>query len=109
MQPTATLVILDPEQGSAVARGVTAWAALAAGMGPLAADRAGRAVQAAVAAAGAPVTVTAQVEEGTATIDLQRPGGWPPEAAAQVDRVGASAVSREALRLRIAPPPLRAV
>jgi hypothetical protein len=109
VQPTATLEILDPERGAAVARGVAAWAALTAGMGPLAADRAGRAVQAAVRAAGGPVTVTAEIEHGAATLQLTRPGGWPPEAASRIADLGAGAVCGDTLRLHIAPPPLRAV
>ncbi len=109
MQPTARLEILDPDRGAAVARGLAAWAALAGGLGPLAADRAGRAVQAAVAAAGSPVTVTATVEQDGATVELLRPGGWPPAAAKMMDDLGASAVSDDALRLRLAPPTLRTV
>lgn len=109
MQPTARLEILDPDRGAAVARGVAAWAALACGLGPLAADRTGRAVQAAVAAAGGRVTVTATVAGRCATVDLHRAGGWPPAAAALVDSLGANAVSDEALRLLLAPPSLRSV
>jgi len=41
------LEIFDGQHGAAIARGVAAWAALACGLGPLAADRTGRAVQAA--------------------------------------------------------------
>lgn len=109
MEPTARLEILDTDRGAAVARGLAAWAALACGLGPLAADRTGRAVQAAVAAAGGPVTVTATVDQNAATVELYRPGGWPSAAAALVGGVGASTVSGDALRLRLAPPRLRSV
>jgi hypothetical protein len=109
VKPTATLEVLDPERGAGVVRGVVAWAALAAGLGPLAADRAGRTLQAALAAAGGPVSVIVKVENGAATVELQRLGGWPPEIAALVADVGASAVSGDALRVRLAPPPLRSV
>jgi hypothetical protein len=104
-EPTARLEVLDGAAGAAVAGVVGAWAALAAGMGPLAADRAGRALESAVAASPGPVTMTATIGDDGAVVELTGIG----QPAALVERLGAVACDDGRIRVLLRPPRLRGV
>jgi hypothetical protein len=96
--------VLEGARGAAVAGGVAAWAALAAGMGPLAADRAGRALESAVAAAPGPVIMTASIGTGDALLELL--GAGRPSAAL-LDGLGAATADEGRIQIHLRPPPLR--
>jgi hypothetical protein len=102
-QPTARLEVLDGGAGAAIAGGVVAWAALAAGMGPLAADRAGRALESAVAASPGPVTITTSIRDDGAFVELT--GIGRPQAL--VDGMGAVEDGDGRIRLLLRAPQLR--
>jgi hypothetical protein len=104
-EPTARLEVLEGAAGAAIAGGVAAWAALAVGMGPLAADRAGRALEAAVAAAPGPVTMTASIEDDGAVVELSGIG----HPGALLDGMGAVAADDGRIRVLLRPPRLRGV
>jgi hypothetical protein len=95
--------MLDGAAGAAIAGGVAAWAALAAGMGPLAADRAGRALEAAVAASPGPVVMTAAIGDDGAVVELTGIG----RPATLMDGMGAVAGEDGRIRLFLRTPRLR--
>jgi hypothetical protein len=109
MEPTITLRLLNGPSRGEIARHATTALAVRAGLPPLAADRAGGAVAAAVAAAGADeVTLTASLEPAAAEVTLTACGGWADggaEALASLD----AAVTDDRVSFRFARTPLRRV
>ena len=102
-QRTARLEVLDGAAGAAVAGGVAAWAALAVGMGPLAADRAGRALEAAVAASAGPVTMSTTIRDDRAVVELTGIG----QPASLVDAMGAVEGADGCIQIVLRAPQLR--
>jgi hypothetical protein len=102
-EPTARLEVLDGAAGAAIAGAVVAWAALAAGMGPLAADRAGRALESAVAGSAGPVTLTASIGAGGAVVELMGIG----QPASLVEGMGAVESEDGRIQLLLRTPQLR--
>ena len=108
MEPTITLRLLNGPWRGEIARHATTALAVRAGLPPLAADRAGGAVAAALAAADAEeVTLTASLEPAAAEVTLTAAGAWTSdhEALANLD----AAVTDDRVCFRFARTPLRRV
>ncbi|HXD68645.1 MAG TPA: hypothetical protein VN615_02210 [Gaiellales bacterium] len=109
MEPTITLRLLTGPSRGEIARHATTALAVRAGLAPLAADRAGAAVAAAVASANAAeVTLTAALDPTAAEVILSASGAWAGERAAALADSGAT-VSADRVSFRFARTPLRRV
>jgi len=109
MEPTITLRLLNGPSRGEIARHATTALAVRAGLAPLAADRAGGAVAAAVTAAKADeVTLTASLDQTAAEVILSASGAWAGEQAAALADIDA-AVSDDSVSFRFARTPLRPV
>ena len=109
MEPTITLRLLNGPSRGEIARHATTALAVRAGLAPLAADRAGSAVAAAVTAAKADeVTLTASLDQTAAEVILSASGAWAGERAAALADIDA-AVSDDRVSFRFARTPLRPV
>jgi hypothetical protein len=109
MEPTITLRLLNGPSRGEIARHATTALVVRAGLPPLAADRAGGAVAAAVAAADADeVTLTASLEHTAAEVILTATRGWTGNGAEALSNLGAT-VSDDRVSFRFARTPLRRV
>jgi hypothetical protein len=109
MEPTITLRLLNGPSRSEIARHATTALAVRVGLPPLAADRAGGAVAAAVAAAAAgEITLTASLEPAAADVVLSAPGAWAGDHAGTLAHLDA-AVTDNRVAFRFARTPLRRV
>jgi hypothetical protein len=109
MEPTITLRLLNGPSRGEIARHATTALAVRAGLAPLAADRAGGAVAAAVTAADADeVTLTASLDQAAAEVVLSAPGGWAGDRAAALADIDAT-VTDDRVSFRFARTPLRRV
>ena len=109
MEPTITLRLLNGPSRGEIARHATTALAVRAGLAPLAADRAGAAVAAAVTTANADeVTLTASLDHAAAEVILAAPGAWAGDRAAALADIDAT-VSDDRVSFRFARTPLRRV
>jgi len=109
MEPTITLRLLDGPSRGEIARHATTALAVRAGLAPLAADRAGGAVAAAVTAANAEeVTLTASLDPAAAEVVLTASGAWAGDRATALAYLDA-AVSDDRVAFRFVRTPLRRV
>jgi hypothetical protein len=109
MEPTITLRLLNGPSRGEIARHATTALAVRAGLAPLAADRAGGAVAAAVTAANAgEVTLTASLDPAAAEVVLTASGAWAGERATALAHLDA-AVSADRVAFRFVRTPLRRV
>ena len=109
MEPTITLRLLNGPSRGEIARHATTALVVRAGLAPLAADRAGGAVAAAVAAADADeVTLTASLDPAAAEVILSACGAWTGERAEALAHLEAT-VSDDCVSFRFARTPLRRV
>jgi hypothetical protein len=109
MEPTITLRLLNGPSRGEIARHATTALAVRAGLAPLAADRAGGAVAAAVTAANAEeVTLTASLDPAAAEVVLTASGAWAGERATALAYLDA-AVSDDRVAFRFVRTPLRRV
>ena len=110
MEPTITLRLLNGPSRGEIARHATTALAVRAGLAPLAADRAGGAVAAAVTAADADeVMLTASLDQAAAEVILTASGAWAGERAAAALGHLDAAVSDDRVSFRFARTPLRRV
>jgi hypothetical protein len=109
MEPTITLRLLNGPSRGEIARHATTALAVRAGLAPLAADRAGGAVAAAVTAANAEeVTLTASLDPAAAEVVLTASGAWAGDRATALAYLDA-AVSDDRVAFRFVRTPLRRV
>lgn len=109
MEPTITLRLLNGPSRGEIARHATTALAVRAGLPPLAADRAGGAVAAAVTAAAAgEITLTASLEPAAADVVLTAAGAWAGDHAETLAHLDAS-VTDDRVAFRFARTPLRRV
>ena len=109
MEPTITLRLLNGPSRGEIARHATTALAVRAGLAPLAADRAGGAVAAAVTAANAEeVKLTASLDPAAAEVVLTASGAWAGERATALAYLDA-AVSDDRVAFRFVRTPLRRV
>ena len=109
MEPTITLRLLNGPSRGEIARHATTALAVRAGLAPLAADRAGGAVAAAVTAANADeVTLTASLDHAAAAVTVAAPGAWAGDRAAALADIDAT-VSDDRVSFRFVRTPLRRV
>jgi hypothetical protein len=109
MEPTIRLRLLNGPSRGEIARHATTALAVRAGLAPLAADRAGGAVAAAVTAANADeVTLTGSLDQTAAEVILSASGGWAGERAAVLADIDAT-VSEDRVSFRFVRTPLRRV
>jgi hypothetical protein len=108
MEPTITLRLLNGPSRAEIARHATTALVVRAGLPPLAADRAGRTVAAAVTAADADeVTLTGSLDQAAAEVTLTARSAWAERTDAFADM--AAAVSDDRVSFRFARTPLRSV
>ena len=109
MEPTITLRLLNGPSRGAIARHATTALAVRAGLPPLAADRAGGAVAAAVTAAdAAEVTLTGSLDHAAAEVTLTARGAWSEQADALAN-LDATVITDDRVSFRFARTPLRSV
>jgi hypothetical protein len=109
MEPTITLRLLNGPSRGEIARHATTALAVRAGLPPLAADRAGAAVAAAVSAADADeVTMTASLDPTAAEVILTAAGAWAGGHAEELADLDAG-VTDDRVSFRFARTPLRRV
>lgn len=106
MKPTVQLEILDEHAGAVVSGHVCEAVAVKVGLGPLAADRLGTAIERAVRAAGCPIYLAASVEGSDAVIAITADRrGWQPAAIAALADTQACRTD-SSVEIRIKRPPL---
>src|SRR6476646_3635474 len=107
MEPTITLRLLHGPSRGAIARHATTALAVRAGLPPLAADRAGGAVAAAVTATdAAEVTLTGSLDHAAAEVTLTARGAWSEQADALAN-LDATVITDDRVSFRFARTPLR--